>query len=71
MAFFYIRDSSIRRETTKSEMEVMEVQMPGRFDIMPLNIGVQFPVRDEGEDGDYYALLYPVGWEGKVWSGTG
>ena len=71
MAVWYIKDSGAWRETTKPEMEVMEVQMPVRADVMPVTFGVQWPVPEDGEDGDYYALLYPVGWEGEVWSGTG
>ena len=70
MAVIYIKDSDGWRETSKPEMEVMEVQSPVRSDVMPMTIGVQPPKQEEGEDGDYYALLYPVGWEGEVWSPT-
>ena len=56
---------------TKLEMDLVEVRTPVRSDVMPLKIGVQFPFPEDGEDGDYYALLYPFGWEGEVWSGTG
>lgn len=70
VAVIYINDSGVWRETTKSEMDVMEVQTPVRSDVMPMKIGTQFPLEEEGEDGDYYALLYPVGWEGEVWKAT-
>ena len=70
-AVIYIKDSRRWRETTRAEMQVLEIQTPVHFDILPMTIGVQFPLREEGEDGDYYALLYPVGWDGEVWSDTG
>ena len=68
MAVMYIKDSGAWRETKKAEMDVMGIQSPVRSDVMPMTIGVEFPVAENGEDGDYYALLYPVGWEGEVWS---
>ena len=70
-AVIYIKDSRRWRETTRAEMQVLEIQTPVHSDIMPMKIGVQFPLREEGEDGDYYALLYPVGWDGEVWSDAG
>ena len=71
MAVIYIKDSHRWRETTRVEIEVLEIQTPVHSDILPMKVGVQFPRREEGEDGDYHALLYPVGWDGEVWSDAG
>ena len=71
MAVIYIKDALRWRETTRAEMEVLEIQTPLHSGILPMKIGVQFPLRNEGEDGDYYALLYPVEWDGEVWNDAG
>ena len=69
-AVLYIKDGGAWRSATKAEADVFEVQVDGTLRIPgadPVTISVDIPKRDEGEDGDYYALLYPAGWVGRVW----
>ena len=63
------RDSGIWRETTRAEMEVLDIQNSMTTANPPMKISVSVPTREEGSDGDYYALLYPLGQDGQLWDG--
>ena len=57
-------------------MDVLEVHSNMTIsDSNPIanNLRVDFPSLEEGNDGDYYALLYPLSkdggfWDGEVWT---
>ncbi len=71
----YIKDGNVWRETTRAEMEILDIQSGMSTDNPPMTISVDLPKPDMGSDGDYYALLYPLGqdgelWDGEVWSGN-
>ena len=68
-AVIYIRDSGLWRETTKAEMEVLDIQSSLTTSNPPINISIDLPRQGDGSDGDYYALLYPLGKGGKLWEG--
>ena len=73
-AVIYINDSGVWRETTKTEMEVLDIQSGMTTGNPPIKISIDLPTPD-GSDGDYYALLYPLGqdgelWDGEVWTAT-
>ncbi|MCY4556389.1 MAG: hypothetical protein OXF79_08415 [Chloroflexi bacterium] len=65
---FYIKDAGIWREMTKVEMDLIrgQINAPGTANL-PMQINGMLPDPASGEDGDYYVLLYPVGWDGPVW----
>ena len=70
-AVFYINDAGKWRETTKAEMDVFQIQIDVADSApVPLQTNTMFPDPATGEDGDYYALIYPVGWDGPVWNDT-
>ena len=68
-AVIYINDLGVWRETTKSEMEVLDIQSGMTTSNPPIKISIDLPTREDGSDGDYYALLYPLGKDGELWDG--
>ena len=71
-AVIYIKDSGTWRQITKSEMDVLEIQSNMTIpDSNPLlnSLRIDFPRSEEGNDGDYYALLYPLSKDGEFWDG--
>ena len=71
-AVFYIKDSGVWREITKAEMDVFGIQTDKADNKVPsdiLNISIDLPKPEVGEDGDYYALLYPLAQDGEMWDG--
>lgn len=68
-AVVYIKDSGVWRETTKVEMEVLDIQSSMTTSNPPFNITIDLPRPEDGSDGDYYALLYPLGQDGELWDG--
>lgn len=68
-AVVYIKDSGEWRETTKAEMEVLDIQTSMTTSNPPINISIDLPRPQDGSDGDYYALLYPLGQNGELWDG--
>lgn len=68
-AVIYIRESGVWRETTKAEMEVLDLQTKMTTSNPPMKISVDLPTSEDGSDGDYYALLYPLGRDGELWDG--
>lgn len=68
-AVVYIKDSDEWRETTRTEMEVLDIQSSMTTSNPPMNISIDLPRAEDGTDGDYYALLYPLGQNGKAWDG--
>ena len=74
-AVVYIKESGVWRETTKAEMEILDIQNSMTINNPPINISMDLPRSQDGSDGDYYALLYPLGqdgelWDGEVWAAT-
>ena len=67
-AVIYIREAGQWRETSKPEMDVLEIQNGLTTSNPPMTTSIDLPGTGHGEDGDYYALLYPLAWEGEVWS---
>ncbi len=72
----YIMRDGDWRETTKAEMDILELQITqsdNRVAHEDLDIGMDLPSRRSGEEGSYYVLLYPLAangefWDGDVWS---
>lgn len=68
---------------TKAEDEILDararmipLELPGSGDAYsmpeheyPAMPNTRIPYDSEGEDGDYYYLIYPLDWEGPVWRG--
>ena len=75
----YVMRNGAWRETTKAEMDVLDIQITqvdNRVAHEDLDIGVDLPSRRSGEEGSYYVLLYPLAangefWDGEVWSADG
>ena len=68
-AVVYIKDAGVWRETTKAEMEILDIQTSMTTSNPPMNISIDVPRAEDGSDGDYYALLYPLGRDGELWDG--
>ena len=68
-AVIYINDSGVWRETAKTEMEVLDIQSGMTTSNPPIKISIDLPTPEDGSDGDYYALLYPLGQDGELWDG--
>ena len=68
-AVFYINDLGVWRETTKTEMEALDIQSGMTTSNPPIKISIDLPTPEDGSDGDYYALLYPLGQDGELWDG--
>ena len=68
-AVIYINDSGVWRETTKTEMEVLDIQSGMTTSNPPIKISIDLPTPEDGSNGDYYALLYPLGQDGELWNG--
>ena len=71
----YIKDSGVWRFATKGEVDVLEIQNNMAGNQFPIEISINIPRREIGNDGDYYALLYPLSqdggfWDGEVWEGN-
>ena len=66
-AVIYINDLGVWRETTKSEMEVLDIQSSMTTSNPPIKISIDLLTLEDGSDGDYYALLYPLGQDGELW----
>lgn len=69
-AVIYVKDSGKWRETTKTEMQILEIQNEMTASDPPLTISIYLPYPGSGQDGDYYGLIYPTGWDGPVWDDT-
>lgn len=69
-AVIYIKDVGQWRELNKPEVEVLDIQNGLTASNPPMTTSIDIPRADQGEDGDYYALLYPLDWKGDVWSAT-
>ena len=68
----YIKQDGGWRETTKAEMDVLELQIKkadNQVSYEDLNIGIDLPQSTRGEEGSYYVLLYPLMPDGKKWDG--
>ena len=69
-AVFYIKEGEIWRFASKPEVDLLEIQSPINVPIAgpsPVRISADLPNDQDGEDGDYYALIYSVDWTGPVW----
>ena len=67
-AVFYIREGSWRL-ATKAECDVFEIQNKLADNRGEITVSIDIPHPEFGENGDFYALLYPLGWRGYVWGG--
>ena len=68
-AVLYIKESGVWRLATRAEADILKMQSGLTTSNPPIEARVNLPTSDMGENDDFYALLYPVGWTGEPWDG--